>query len=130
MRDNCIFFFCILLFLLLGQTPSMTQSPGTSADPLVSKSYIDHFIRFRSIAIAQHTSITPEEGALIVVTSGELIFHSTENKTLINLTSGTELLNNSVLPLFNLILVPSGSGITLKASQNSFAMASTLTENN
>lgn len=114
--------------LLLVATAALAQSPGTASDPLVSKSYIDHFLRFRSVVLPADTELKPEPGALIVVRSGQLRLEASRGKSVIDLTAGKEISGSSDLPLNHLIIVPDVDGYVLKARKLTMLMTSCLHE--
>ncbi len=114
--------FCIILVASAG----LAQSPGTAADPIVSKSYIDHFIRFRSVVLPADTELKPESGAMLVVRSGQLRLEAASGKGVIDLTAGREIAGGNDLPHNHLIIIPDNNGIVLKAKKMTLLMASYL----
>ncbi len=110
--------------------PLSAQNPGTASDPLVSKSYVDHFLRFRSVVLKAETRIKAEPGALIIVRSGKVMLESAKDKTAINLTTGKEIKVGTELPLNNLIIIPDSGEYYLNARNLSLLMASCLHEEN
>lgn len=104
----------------------MAQSPGTSSDPLVTKSYIDHFIRFRSLVIPADNEVQPEPGAMLVVRSGKLLLDAPAGKSVIDLTAGEEIMGGTELPLNHLIIIPDSAGYMLKAQSLTMLLASAL----
>lgn len=115
--------FCFLL-------PLKAQNPGTASDPLVSKSYVDHFLRFRSVILKAETRIKAEAGALIIVRSGKVTLEAAKGKTAVNITTGKELAAGSELPLNNLVIIPDAGEFYLNARKMSLLMASCLHEDN
>lgn len=123
------FLFIIILVCLLFQVVDLgAQSPGTASDPLVSKSYLDHFFRFRSVVVPVNTEIKPEAGALIIVRSGQLILEGPKGKAIVDLTAGKEIATGSELPLNHLLIVPDSAEYSLKARKLSLLLASYLQE--
>ncbi|MDD3145975.1 MAG: hypothetical protein PHD82_01625 [Candidatus Riflebacteria bacterium] len=120
-------FFVSLLFIL-HVTVIFSQNPGTAADPLVSKSYVDHFIRFRAVMLPVDTHLKPEVGAMLVVRSGQLRLEAAAGKSVIDLTAGREIAGNVDLPLNHLIMIPDSNGIVLKARKATMLMASYLND--
>lgn len=106
----------------------LAQSPGTTSDPLVSKSYIDYFLKFRSIAIPSNSKIKPKPGAMIIVRSGKILLEAPKGKSLIDLTSGKEIHGGRELPRNHLIIVPDIGSYTLNAHKVSLLLASNLHE--
>lgn len=126
--EYCAKFRLAALCLLLAATAVWAQSPGTASDPLVSKSYIDHFFRFRSVVLPADTELKPEPGALIVVRSGQLRLEASRGKSVIDLTAGKEISGSSDLPLNHLIIVPDVDGYVLRAKKLTMLLTSCLNE--
>lgn len=112
-----------LLVLLAFSVISSAQEPGTTGDPLVSKSYLDQFFRFHSVVIPKGDSIQLTPGALIVMRSGKLKLHAPRGKSLVDLTEGREVAADSWLPAHHLILVPETPGLLLEAHGMSLVLA-------
>ena len=117
-----------LIFVLALAHVAWAQNPGTVSDPLVSKSYIDHFIKFRSIVLPADSIVNPEAGAMIIVRSGQLRFEAPKGKTLIDLTAGREIAGGNDLPHNHLIIVPDSAEYVLKARNMTLLLASCLLE--
>ncbi len=112
-------FPAFLLLLAIGffqaPHPALAQDPGSTGDPLVSKSYLDQLFRFRSLVIPAGDHIQPPLGALIVVRSGKLSLRCPAGKGLVDLTEGKPVPPGAVLPANHLILVPDSGSYTLEA---------------
>ncbi|MBF0409261.1 MAG: hypothetical protein HQM10_18115 [Candidatus Riflebacteria bacterium] len=100
------------------------QEPGTVGDPLVSKSYIDQFFKFRSMVVSSAGKLNLNSGCLVVLKSGSLVFRAPKGKSLIDLTTGNEIHENTPIPLFHLILAPDSSACYLEARSLSMVMIS------
>jgi hypothetical protein len=98
------------------------QEPGTTADPLVSKSYLDQVFRFHSVAIPAGDKLPLNAGALLTVRSGRVKLRAAPQKTLIDLTAGQEIAGNAFLPVHHLLLVPEAGGHFLEAQSLSLIM--------
>jgi hypothetical protein len=103
-------------------TPVTAQEPGTTADPLVSRSYLDQFFRFQSMVIPAGEKVQVAAGALIVLRSGRLKLRSPRKKSLVNLTSGQELPADAFLPPNHLLLVPDSGDYLLEAQTLSLVL--------
>ncbi|MBU1109361.1 MAG: hypothetical protein KKB51_21960 [Candidatus Riflebacteria bacterium] len=125
--SKCIIISGLIFVLALTQI-SWAQNPGTVSDPLVSKSYIDHFLKFRSIVLPADSLVNPEPGAMIIVRSGQLRLEAPKGKTLIDLTAGKEISSGVDLPLNHLIIVPDSAEYVLKARNMTMLLASCLLE--
>ncbi len=119
--------FIIFLFVLF-LAPAFSQSPGTVGDPLVSKSYIDHFFKFRSVVLPAKSKLNASPGALIVVRSGLIKLEAAKGKGLVDLTAGKEIKNGEIIPLNHLVIIPDSAGYTLHAEKLSLLLASCLEE--
>lgn len=112
-----------LALLIAVPAASSAQEPGTTGDPIVSKSYLDQFFRFRSVVIPKGDSIQLTPGALIVMRSGKLKIRAPRGKCLIDLTDGKEVAADAFLTPFHLVLVPETPGLLLEAQSMSLALA-------
>lgn len=112
----------ILSFVFCGSTSS-AQEPGTSGDPLITRSYIDQFFRFRSMVVPAGEKLQLVQGALLVARSGRLKFRSEKNKALIDLTDGKEISPDSFIPPNHLILVPDSGDHYLEAQTMGLILA-------
>lgn len=115
----------IIIFLFLAPLLSVfaQSTPGTSGDPLVTKSYLDFAAKFRSVEVKAGTVINAETGAMIVVTSGQLKLELKKGAMVIDLTNGRKIISNSTLQSFHLIMIPDGSGCSFKATKDTTLLA-------
>ncbi|MBQ3644213.1 MAG: hypothetical protein II961_06415 [Candidatus Riflebacteria bacterium] len=112
------------LYLLFGLSLTLNaQTPGTSSDPLVTKSYLDFAAKLRSVEVKSGTTVNAETGALIIVMSGQLKLELKKGGFVIDLTNGRKLGSNTTLQVFHLIMVPNGSLCSFKARKDSSLMA-------
>lgn len=116
------------LCLWLAISTVAAQNPGTPADPLVSKSYIDHLLRFRSVVLPANSQIKPEPGAMLVIRSGQMHLEVPKGKSVIDLTAGKEISGGNDLPLNHLIIIPDSGDYVLKAKKLTLLLASYLQE--
>ncbi len=121
----------VVLVLILGLSvrDSMAQSyqPGSTQDPLVSKSYVDQQITqlvslINDLGQAESlSSFTPvrlnpgeillgDEGTEIIMRSGQGVgFCSTENG-MVDVTAGIDIVNHSEVKINHMLIVPRGDG--------------------
>lgn len=118
----------IFMLVILLATAVLGQNPGSAGDPLVSKSFVDHVLRFRAIVLPENSDLQPEAGALLVIRSGQLRLEATAGKAIIDLTAGREITGNTDLPHNHLLMIADGSGIVLKARKLTTLMASYLAD--
>ncbi len=91
------------------------QDPGTTADPLVSKSYLEQLFRFRTMVVPAGETLSVGVGNLLVLRSGRLKLRAPKGKALVDLTTGEEVPPDSFLPANHLILVPDSASYRLEA---------------
>ena len=114
----------LFLFLFLGfYSCIFAQTPGTSGDPLVTKSYLDFAAKLREVEVKSGSTLSAENGAVIVVMSGQLKLELKKGGMVIDLTNGRKLTSNSTLQVFHLIMVPDGSLCSFKATKDTRLMA-------
>ena len=99
------------------------QTPGTSSDPLVTKSYLDFTAKLRKVELKSGTNITAETGALLIVMSGQLKLVLKKGAYVIDLTSGRKISSSLNLQAFHLVMIPDGDQCSFKASKDTTLMA-------
>ncbi len=119
--------FSALAILFLVNALS-AQTPGTPADPLVTKSFVDHFLKFRTMVLPASSELRPQSGTMLIVRSGQLRFEAPKGKTMIDLTAGREISAGSDLPLNHLLIIPETGDYRLKAKNMTMLLASWLQE--
>jgi hypothetical protein len=103
-----------LLFIILTNV-TMAQSPGSTADPLVSKSYIDQALTFKSAEIKDGGIFTGVLGNQFIVLSGRARYVSKTGKELLDLTAGRAVRTGSFLTLNHLYIITSNAPFELQA---------------
>ena len=88
--------------------------PGSSADPVVSKSYVDARTTFSPMELTAGQRLIGGEGAEIILRSGEATAIDNGSNGVSDLTSGTDLMTGNQVATNHLLLVPrdDGRGIT------------------
>ena len=119
-------FLCTICLFVLFSCSLYAQTPGTTADPLVTKSYLDHLFRFRSIVLPQNTTLKPTPGAIFIIRSGELKLEAPRGKTIVDLTTGKEIRSGVILPLNHLLIVPDSAQYILEAHKLTLMLAAYL----
>ena len=84
--------------------------PGSSQDPIVSKSYVDARTSFAPIELAPGQKLTGAGGTEIVLRSGEAAAIDNGYNGISDLTSGTDLMTGNQVVLNHLLLVPRDDG--------------------
>lgn len=123
-KYKCIASLLIICSLFLFPLNVFSQNaPGTSGDPLVTKSYLDFAAKFRKIEVKSGTQIKAETGAMIIVVSGQLKVELNKGCFVVDLTNGRKITSNSTLQSFHLIMVIDGANCAFKASKDASLMA-------
>jgi hypothetical protein len=117
-----------LAIILLTLPMVGAQNPGTASDPLVSKSYVDHFLKFRTLMLSANTTLKLPAGAMLIVRSGQLRLEAPKGKNLIDLTAGREVPAGGDLPHNHLLIVPDNADYVVKARKESMILAAQLSE--
>lgn len=120
---NRKYFFLLLIFVLGLTFSCFAQTPGTSSDPLVTKSYLDFTSKFRKVELKSGTTITGESGALFVIMSGQLKVELKKGGMIVDLTTGRKITTSSNLQAYHLIMITDGSLCSFKATKDTNLMA-------
>lgn len=110
--------------------------PGSNADPLVSKSYVDEQISavlsvlndgaaggsgtttaggsYTPVSVAQGQTLLGGEGTEIILRSGQAVGHCPGDNGIVNATTGQEVYQNTNIEVNHLLIVPrdDGRGVT------------------
>ncbi|MCI8341638.1 MAG: hypothetical protein HFE62_00250 [Firmicutes bacterium] len=127
----------VLTVLLIGGTiksisASNNSYAGTSADPVVTKSYVDEAISSLLTALSPSENQTPSnmepevafvpvkaemgemlvggEGAEIILRSGKAVSYCSGNDGIIDVSAGTEYFNGTSITANHLLIVPRDDG--------------------
>lgn len=120
----------------LGRVTAQTPEPGSSADPLVSKSYVDQVLAalpnkayvdqavtalatkeqvglwtaFRVVTVPAGQAIIGDGGTEIVLRGGQATAVTSAQGGLLNATSGKDMTKGEIIPPNNLIVIPRNDG--------------------
>lgn len=114
----------VLLAMLFCGLTAWAEDPGTAGDPLVSKSYLDQFFRFKSVVVSAGDKVQPPSGAMLVLRSGRVKLRSQKGRGLVDLTAGAELAPDAFLPPNHLLLVPDSGDYLLEVQTLSMMLVS------
>ena len=120
----CVIFTIILSFSLCAQTP------GTTADPLVSKSYVDKFLKFREVSFKNGSTIQLNCGCMFILISGKAKFEAKKGTGLIDLTSGLALKNGKQIAVNRLYIAGENENGIIKIEKDSKALVLGINESN
>jgi hypothetical protein len=104
-----------LLFILAQSSLAMAQTPGSTADPLVSKSYVDQTLTFKSAELKNGATFTGTLGNQFIILSGRVRYVSKTGKELLDLTAGRVARAGSFLTLNHLYIITSNAAFELQA---------------
>lgn len=114
-------FFCLLYFIIISVS-SFAQVPGTTADPLVSKSYVDRFLKFREVVFKAGTVLPLNTGSMIVLISGKAHLEFKKGSGMIDLTGGLPLKNGKSVALNRLYIACENEGAVIKIDKEATAL--------
>lgn len=116
MKKSVIIFIVTILVMVLGVSIAMaaTNQPGSEADPVVTKSYVDSRTSYSPISLTAGQKLIGGEGTEIILRSGEATAIDNGANGISDLTIGTDLMTGSQVVTNHLLLVPrkDGRGIT------------------
>lgn len=90
--------------------------PGSDADPVVSKSYVDQLIGLTVVQIKADQTLIAEGGAEIILRAGKAVVVETTGNGLSDVTDGKDLRNGQDIPPNHLLIVSRSDGRGLKAA--------------
>ncbi len=89
--------------------------PGSADDPLVSRSYVDQYVRQEIVVLQPGQELVAQAGTEFVVRSGKAVALGAESGGLADLTAGTDVGTGRVLQKNHLFLVPRSDGRGVRA---------------
>lgn len=99
-----------------GRVTAQTPEPGSGADPLVSRSYVDQMTLFRVVTVPAGQTIIGEGGTEIVLRGGKATAITTAQGGLLNVSAGTDMTQGEEIPPNHLIIIPRSDGRGLNAT--------------
>lgn len=112
-----LFVTLVALFsgLWLGRVTAQTPEPGSSGDPLVSKSYVDEMSLYRVVNITAGQTIIGEGGTELVLRAGIATAITSDLGGLLDVTSGADIKQGQQIPQHSMIVIPRSDGRGFKA---------------
>ena len=108
----------VAIISALTLTVMVLARPGSNDDPLVSQSYVDANVRYRSFTLKTDQSLILPAGSELILTaptSGALELVSGDANKLVDLTEGNRASGNSLSPNHHYLMADSNN-LTLKFS--------------
>lgn len=123
----------LLLVLLVATAVAWADStdPGSSSDPVVTKSYVDAQIAtlkasastsFTVIFVESGKTLYGEEGTELILRSGTAVAVDNGTNGLSDLTKATELMSGGTVEKNHLIIVPRDDGRGISAKTDIYVM--------
>lgn len=102
--------------VLVGRATAQTAEPGTGADPLVSKSYVDQAALFRVVEVPAGQVIIGEAGTELVLRAGQATAIVSPQGGLLDVSGGNDTPQGAQIPANHLIVIPRSDGRGFKAT--------------
>jgi len=126
---------CMMVLLSLAVTSAVvfadTADPGSSEDPVVTKSYVDAQIAalkasegdsFKVVFLEKGKKLIGEEGTELILRGGTAKAVDNGTNGLSDLTAATELMGGKSVEKNHLLIVPRGDGRGIKAESDIYVM--------
>lgn len=102
-------------FLVGHQGRASSVAPGSDADPLVTKSYVDQFLALVVFELAKGQTLVGGAGTEIIVRSGTAKAVAGQLGGVCDLTGGRDLAQGETVKANHLLLVPRADGRGIRA---------------
>jgi hypothetical protein len=99
-----------------------TPAPGSDADPLVSKSYVDQYFGLVVVELSAGQRLEAAGGTELILRSGQARTIASSAGGLANVTVGKDLVQNERVPVNHLLIVPRSDGRGILAETKVFVM--------
>ncbi|MGI5838067.1 MAG: hypothetical protein ACOX8W_00165 [bacterium] len=114
-RKAAVIFLLMMLMggggFFLGQSAKAAGTePGSEADPLVARSYVDQYVGLRVVSVPAGQRLTAGVGTEIIIRDGKAAAVAGTGGGLSDLTAAKDLKAGEVLALNHLLLVPREDG--------------------
>jgi len=145
MKLKRLFLLCAVMILFIF-TSARAEEPGSAADPLVSKSYVDAAIAnalnsaapaqldldrpqeqapvsggaFKPVSLSAGQILIGEEGTELILRSGKAAAYHQGTDGIVNITSGTEVFLGGAIERNNLIIIPRADGRGVQVFEDSW----------
>lgn len=105
-----------------GHAAASTGDPGSAADPLVSKSYVDQAQSFKVLTLQAGTTIYGESGTELILRGGAATAIASPQGGLQDSTAGIDVGQGQPVGLFHLLVVPRTDNRGLRIQTLSWVM--------
>lgn len=122
MKKNTIIVMAISIVLILGICMAFASAnPGTTEDPLVSRSYVDNALSYKPLELKATQSLIGAEGCEVIVRSG-FVTGLAPKDALADITAGGEIKQGYQVPANHLIVISRQDGRGVKAQEDSWIL--------
>lgn len=97
-------------------------APGSDADPLISRSYLEQFVGLVVVELAAGQRLVAEGGTELIVRGGQVTVIASPAGGLCNVTAGRDLAQGERVPANHLVIVPRTDGRGVLAVTPAFIM--------
>jgi hypothetical protein len=114
----------LLLILSIGWMTAFgdTSIPGSTDDPVVTKSYVDSRLSYKVLQLQPGQTVIGGEGTEIIVRGGEVTAIDNGANGISDITGGQDLRTGQPCKTNHLLLVPRSDGRGVKASTEAYIM--------
>ncbi len=128
MKKKILIMFVALIVLFV--IAAYAAQPGTDADPLVTKSYIENVVypyvnnaaKFSVVNVPAKKSVICYAGTEVIVRSGTCTAIASANGGLSDVTMGMDIKNADVVPLNHMVIIPRSDERGIWAATDSIVM--------
>lgn len=96
--------------------------PGSEADPLVARSYVEQYIGLRVVSVPKGQRLTAGVGTELIIRDGKAAAIAGTGGGISDLTAAKDLKEGDIIPLNHLLLVPRDDGRGFKAANDVTAL--------
>ena len=113
-----------ILFFGIGMAAASgaDTTPGSEADPLVSKSYVDGKTSYVPLQLQPGQSLIGDEGTEIILRSGEGTAIDNGANGVSDISGGRDLMSGMKVELNHLLLIPRGDGRGIKVTTEAWVL--------
>lgn len=136
MKKNWLVGIVAVLVLVLATAIVIAANPGTEADPLISKSYIETVLKpeiyayieqesnqgFTVVNVSAGKTVVCDAGAEVILRMGQATVIGSDRGGLADVTQGLDLADGTVVPANHMLIVPLGDGRGVKINKSTDAI--------
>lgn len=125
MNKTIVALISILVIALAGMTAAFgdtAATPGSTEDPVVTKSYVDSKTAYQVIHIQAGQKMIGKSGTEMIVRSGEVTAIDNGADGLSDITGGSDLKSGVLCKTNHLLLVPRDDGRGINAVTEAYVM--------